>query len=90
MSASDALSGMAAFDVSVAQFNITWTGLQPRVVELRAERQGGGTGHVYTISASASDKAGNTANSSSGNCMVFHDSGIKGGPAKNNYLRSGT
>jgi len=82
VSASDALSGMAAFDVGVtsnepegnhgAQFTITGAGLQPRTVDLRAERLGRGTGHVYTITASATDIAGNTA-SGSGTCTVPHD-----------------
>jgi hypothetical protein len=84
VSASDTLSGMAAFGVGVTsnepdgnhgpQFIITGTGLQPRVVELRAERLGSGTGRVYTIAASASDFAGNSATSSA-TCTVPHDQG---------------
>lgn len=82
VSASDPLSGMAAFDLGVtsnepgehhgAQFVITGTGLQPRVVELRAEREGRGDGRVYTITATARDIAGNAA-TADGTCTVPHD-----------------
>jgi len=41
-------------------------------VQLRAERAGNGTGRIYTIEATASDLAGNTA-SATATCKVPHD-----------------
>ncbi|GEM_PF-1761205 len=86
VSAADSLSGMAAFDVgsrsNEAAGNhgpvsvIAGAGLQPRTIQLRAERSGNGSGRVYTISATASDIAGNVANASA-SCTVAHDQGNK-------------
>ena len=84
VSASDALSGMAAFDVGVTSdepegnhgplYVLTGAGLEPRVVQLRAERLGRGDGRLYTVTATATDVAGNTA-TASGTCTVPHDRG---------------
>jgi hypothetical protein len=41
-------------------------------VQVRAERSGTGRGRVYTVSATARDRAGNSA-SASGTCVVPHD-----------------
>jgi hypothetical protein len=83
-SASDALSGMAAFDLTASsnepagahgpEFEITGSGLQPRVVELRAERSGNGSGRTYTLTATATDVADNTATATA-TCTVPHDRG---------------
>jgi hypothetical protein len=43
-------------------------------VYLRAERPGNGHGRVYTIRATATDRAGNTATSTA-TCTVPHDQG---------------
>lgn len=84
VSASDALSGLASFNVTATSNEpldpkdpaivISGTGLQPRVVELQAERLGNGTGRIYTLNATATDLAGNTA-SSTATCVVPHDQG---------------
>ncbi len=42
------------------------------VVQFRADRLGGGNGRVYTLSATATDKAGNSATATS-ICVVPHD-----------------
>jgi hypothetical protein len=42
------------------------------VVQLQADRLGGGNGRVYTVTASASDLAGNTTNLTA-TCTVPHD-----------------
>src|SRR6185436_18879221 len=70
ITAADALSGLAAFAVTGTSSEppstpgapdvvITGTGLQPRVVQLRADRRGNGPGRVYTLTATATDVAGN-------------------------------
>ena len=74
MGGSDALSGLAAFGVtgasnepesgagdgdSAPDMVIAGSALGPRTVELRAERAGTGTGRIYTLTATASDQAGN-------------------------------
>ena len=43
-------------------------------VKVRAERMGSGTARVYTITASAVDRAGNSTQKTS-TCRVAHDSG---------------
>jgi hypothetical protein len=87
VSASDALSGMASFDVTATSNEptgkhgpdivITGAGLQPRDVQLRAERLGSGSGRVYPINATATDVAENTATAIS-SCTVPHDQGQEG------------
>ncbi|MBL8292636.1 MAG: hypothetical protein JNN08_12410 [Bryobacterales bacterium] len=72
------ISGMASFSVTgisnepdnglgdgdkPGDIVITGSGLQPRQVQLRAERSGTGTGRVYTITAMAVSGAGNTTTS---------------------------
>lgn len=77
---SDALSGLAGAPVVTAASNEPADGtgdgdLAPDVVitegavEVRAERAESGTGRVYTITATASDFAGNTA-TATGTCRV--------------------
>jgi hypothetical protein len=82
ISVTDVLSGVAAFDVTGTSNEppdpgdpdivITGSGLQPRVVQLIAERLGAGTGRIYTLTATATDRAGNPAVSSF-TCTVAHD-----------------
>jgi hypothetical protein len=44
------------------------------VVQLQANREGTGTGRIYTLTATAKDLAGNVA-SGTGTCTVPHDQG---------------
>lgn len=84
VTAGDALSGMATFNVSGVSNEppapgevdvvIAGTGLQPRSVQLRAERSGSGNGRTYTLTAVASDLAGNTGTATA-TCTVPHDQG---------------
>jgi lactonase family protein with 7-bladed beta-propeller len=80
----DSTAGLASFDVTGTSNEppdpdgpdivITGSGLQPRAVALRARRLGAGTGRVYTLTATATDVAGNTT-SSTATCAVPHDKG---------------
>jgi endonuclease/exonuclease/phosphatase family metal-dependent hydrolase len=82
--ATDGLSGMDAFDVAGSSNEpegkngpdivITGSGLEARVVQLRAERLGNGNGRVYSLTATASDQAGNTGTAAA-TCTVSHDQG---------------
>jgi hypothetical protein len=84
VSAADALSGVSSFDVTgtsnepanpgESDIVITGSNLDPRDVQLRAERLGTGTGRVYTLTATAADVAGNTTTSTA-TCVVPHDQG---------------
>jgi hypothetical protein len=84
VSAADFLSGLASFnfsgtsnepsDPNSPDIVIAGTGLQPRTVQLRRDRLGTGSGRVYTLSAIATDLAGNTTTSSAV-CVVPHDQG---------------
>jgi hypothetical protein len=89
VTAADALSGLApgAFKVTGASNEpiasadpmstdivITQTSPTTFTVQLRAERLGKGTGRVYTLNATASDLAANTATSTA-TCIVPHDQG---------------
>ncbi|HEY6251272.1 MAG TPA: hypothetical protein VI685_15050 [Candidatus Angelobacter sp.] len=83
--ATGAPSGLATFNVNVSsnepdgdqpEFLVSGSPLQPQTVQLKAERSGNGTGRVYTITAAASDLAGNVANSSA-TCTVPHDQSRK-------------
>ncbi len=86
VSAADALSGVSSFDVTgtsnetpdpgESDIVITGSNLDPRDVQLRAERLGSGTGRVYTLTATAADVAGNTTTSTA-TCVVPHDQGHK-------------
>ena len=83
ISASDAQSGLVA-----GSFGVTGSsndgatasdiGINPAgasfAVELRAERNGKGDGRVYTLVATATDRAGNTGTATS-TCVVPHDKG---------------
>jgi hypothetical protein len=81
--AADEGSGMASFTVTGtssepssadADIVITGTGLEPRLIWLRAEKQGSGSGRVYSLTATATDLAGNSA-TTRGTCVVPHDRG---------------
>jgi WD40 repeat protein len=77
-------SGLAEFDVTANSSEssltsqpdvvITGSGLQPKAVQLRAERDGNGPGRTYTIKAMATDAAGNTSTAEL-TCIVPHDQG---------------
>jgi endonuclease/exonuclease/phosphatase family metal-dependent hydrolase len=83
-SASDGVSGVDTFDVTGGSNEpegnkgpdivITGSGLESRVVQLRAERLGNGDGRVYSLTATASDQAGNAATAAA-TCTVPHDQG---------------
>lgn len=80
--ASDATSGLASFDVSVSSSEpggaadavVTPDGPDGYVIDLRAERLGAGSGRVYTLTATATDRAGHVTTASS-TCLVPHDRG---------------
>ena len=84
VTAMDALSGLASFKVTGTSSEpsdqnnpdiaITPNGPGAYIVLLRAARDGNGSGRVYTISASASDVAGNSAIGTA-TCVVPHDQG---------------
>ena len=84
VTASDTLSGLASFnltgtsneppDSGESDIVITGAGVQARVVGLRAERLGNGSGRVYTLTATASDLAGNSTTATA-TCIVPHDQG---------------
>ena len=76
-------SGLASFDVTAVSNEpadggpdivISGSGLQPRTVQLRADRLGNGTGRVYTITATATSGAG-VVSTSTATCTVPHDQG---------------
>src|SRR5262249_7168100 len=74
--------GLSSFNVTVTSneppdpwdtdFVITGIGLAPRMVQLRAERLGTGTGRIYTITATATNSAGHTT-AAMARCTVPHD-----------------
>ena len=80
----DGMSGVSAFDVSGTSSEpanageqdvvITGAGIGARTVQVRADRLGTGTGRVYTLSATATDSAGNTS-AVTAKCIVPHDKG---------------
>jgi hypothetical protein len=84
VSASDALSGVAAGGLQVAAAGsgpsspddvlVTPDGAGGFVVSLRAERLGNEPKRVYTITATATDRAGN-ARTETATCVVPHDQG---------------
>jgi sugar lactone lactonase YvrE len=84
VSAADALSGLAPGSLQVsgtsnepsgaAEISITPDGSGGYVVQLQANRLGTGTGRVYTITATASDLAGNS-DTRTATCTVPHDQG---------------
>jgi len=73
---SESGSGLSSFSVVASSSEagtgdvaVSGTGLAPRRVSLRAERSGEGTGRVYTVTATAADRAGNVT-TASGTCSV--------------------
>ena len=84
ITASDTLSGLASFNVTGSSNEpsdpknpsivITGSGLGPRVVQLLADRLGTGNGRIYTLTATASDLAGNSVTATA-TCTVPHDQG---------------
>jgi hypothetical protein len=82
--AQNGLSGLSSFNTNVASSEpaapgqsdtvTTGTGLAPRTISVRATRLGNGPGRTYTISASATDRAGNAATAVA-TCVVPHDRG---------------
>jgi hypothetical protein len=84
VSATDLGTGVASFDVTGSSNEssdplnpdivITGSGVQPRVVNLRADRLGSGSGRIYTLIATATDGAGNKATATA-TVIVPHDQG---------------
>ena len=84
VTATDTLSGLASFNVTATSNEpsdpsnpdivIGGSGLQPRTVQLRADRLANGTGRIYTLTATAADLAGNSTTTTS-TCTVPHDKG---------------
>jgi photosystem II stability/assembly factor-like uncharacterized protein len=84
IAASDSLSGLYSFNVTATSNEppdpntpdivITGSGLGPRTVQLRAQRLGAGIGRIYTLTATATDLAGNTSTVTT-KVMVPHDQG---------------
>jgi hypothetical protein len=84
VTASDALSGVApgALQVTATSSSpsnpddilVTPDGAGGFVVYLRAERRGNGPDRIYTITATATDRAGN-ARTVTAICVVPHDQG---------------
>ncbi|MGE5321571.1 MAG: OmpL47-type beta-barrel domain-containing protein [Actinomycetota bacterium] len=84
ISAADALSGVATFNVSATSSEpadpkapdivVSGTGIGPQTVTLRAQRLGTGPGRTYVITATAQDIAGNMG-SQNATCVVPHDQG---------------
>ena len=82
--AQDGLSGLTSFNTGVASSEparqgqvdtvTTGTGLDPRIISVRATRLGNGPGRTYTLSASAADRAGNVTTAVA-TCVVPHDQG---------------
>jgi hypothetical protein len=83
--AADAFSGLApgsfkvigtsnepSFDPNNPEIVITPNGSGGFVVQLQADRLGTGSGGLYTLNATATDMAGNTATTTA-NCTVPHD-----------------
>src|SRR5206468_1893347 len=82
VAATDALSGLTSFNVAVTSNEpldpkkpgivITGVGLQPRTVQLPADRLGRDSDRIYSITATATDAAGNETTAKS-TCTVPHD-----------------
>ena len=82
VTATDNLSGVASFNVQVTSnisseesqedISVIGSGLQPRVIQLRAEPSDGERRRKYFITATASDKAGNNATVTT-TCTVRHE-----------------
>jgi hypothetical protein len=80
ISAADALSGLAALNVTASSNEADPDGTDTVVsggdVWVRAERDGNGRGRIYTIDATATDLAGNEVTETA-ECFVPHDMGRK-------------
>ncbi len=84
VSAQEGLSGLSSFNTEVASSEpaapgqsdtmTAGSGLDPRTISVRAERLGNGPGRTYTLSASATDRAGNVTTAVA-TCVVPHDKG---------------
>jgi hypothetical protein len=83
IAASAGVSGLASFSVAGSSNEpadpgpdivITGAGLEPRTVQLRAQRLGNGSGRVYTLVATTVNSAGVSA-SVTATCTVPHDQG---------------
>jgi len=84
VSVQDTLSGVASFNTEVtssepaapgqSDTTTTGSGLGARTISVRAERLAGGSGRIYTLSAQATDLAGNVATAVA-TCTVPHDLG---------------
>ena len=83
MLAADGTSGLASFSVAAVSSEaatkpnesdtlVSGSGFGSRKVSLRASRLGSGTGRIYTVTAMASDAAGNTTTVSA-TCVVPHN-----------------
>jgi len=82
ITATDAESSVASFDVTATSSEpqdqkdpdvvVSGNGVGPRTVQLRAGRLGTGNGRVYTLTATASDIAGNRQTTVT-TCVVPHD-----------------
>jgi hypothetical protein len=82
VSAADALAGVASLEVTATSSEpsdpgepdvlVTPDGSGGFVVSLRAERLGSGPGRVYTVTATAKDRADNVATATA-TCTVAHD-----------------
>jgi hypothetical protein len=79
--AADAVSGVAAFEVNASSsepaagasdVQVSGAGTGPRTVAVRAARDPKGNGRTYTVTATATDLAGNTVAGTS-TCVVPHD-----------------
>ena len=84
ITAGDLVSGVASFEVTAASSEpsnpsdpdvvVTPDGTGGFVVGLRADRLGNGPGRLYTVTATATDKADNVRTMTA-NCVVPHDEG---------------
>jgi hypothetical protein len=80
ISATDGTSAVTSFDVvasssegsSASDTQVIGSGTNPRAVSLRADRSASGPGRVYTITATATDAAGNTV-AAAATCTVPHN-----------------
>jgi hypothetical protein len=60
---------------STSEISITPNGSGGYIIQLQAARLGNGTGRIYTLTATASDLAGNSSTVTA-TCTVPHDQGI--------------
>jgi endo-1,4-beta-xylanase len=80
ISASVAAGSLASFAVTVTSNEplgagdvaIGGSGVQPRIVQVRADRLGNGNGRTYTITATATNSTG-VVTTAAASCVVPHD-----------------